>query len=178
MARKSLMDALSEYQEGNEFGKAQKKEEREKKMGKRAAKAKVDTKKAFSTKALLKTDKVKPIKKEDKKDPPAARRTPPPPPAERRTPPPPPAQNNNSGTRGKSLPSNPQLKSQGSGTRGKSLPSNPKLKSQRRDPESGVPLTPRSKATKITTHSDKSQTKIVNGKRYRRPNKNAPWKKG
>ena len=164
--KKSLMDALSEYQEGNEFGKAQKKEEREKKMGKRAAKAKVDTKKAFSTKALLKTDKVKPIKKEDKKDPPAARRTPPP------------AQNKNSGTRGKSLPSNPQLKSQGSGTRGKSLPSNPKLKSQRRDPESGVPLTPRSKATKITTHSDKSQTKIVNGKRYRRPNKNAPWKKG
>ena len=57
--KKSLMDALSEYQEGNEFGRAQKKEEREKKMGQRASKAKTNTKKAFSGKALLKTDKVK-----------------------------------------------------------------------------------------------------------------------
>ena len=78
--KKSLMDALNEYQEGNEFGKAQRKEEREKKMAERAAKAKVDTKKAFSTKSLLKTDKVKPVKKEEKKEekknPPTPRRTP------------------------------------------------------------------------------------------------------
>ena len=76
--KKSLMDALNEYQAGNDFGKAQLKEEREKKQGKRAAKAKVDTKKAFSTKSLLKTDKVKPVKKkEEKKDPPKQRRDPP-----------------------------------------------------------------------------------------------------
>ena len=61
------MDALNEYQAGNDFGKAQLKEERERKQGTRAAKAKVDTKKAFSTKSLLKTDKVKPVKKEEKK---------------------------------------------------------------------------------------------------------------
>jgi len=76
--KKSLMDALNEYQEGNEYGKAQRKEEREKKQGTRAAKAKVDTKRAFSTKSLLKTEKVKPVKKkEEKKDPPKQRKDPP-----------------------------------------------------------------------------------------------------
>ena len=58
--KKSLMDALSEYQEGNEFGRAQKKEEREKKASKNAAKAKTNTKTAFSTKQFMATDKVKP----------------------------------------------------------------------------------------------------------------------
>ena len=58
--KKSLMDALSEYQqEKSEFGRAQVKEEREKKMAKKASKTKSNTKTAFSTKQLLKTDKVK-----------------------------------------------------------------------------------------------------------------------
>lgn len=57
--RKSLMDALGEYQEKNEFGRAQRKEEREKKMAKKASKTKSNTKTAFSTKQFLKTDKVK-----------------------------------------------------------------------------------------------------------------------
>ena len=58
--RKSLMDALSEYQSKNEFGRAQQKEEREKNMAKNATKTKSNTKTAFSTKQLLKTDSVKP----------------------------------------------------------------------------------------------------------------------
>jgi len=58
--RKSLMDALGEYQEKNEYGRAQRKEEREKKMAKNAKNTKTNTKTAFSTKQLLKTDKVKP----------------------------------------------------------------------------------------------------------------------
>ena len=56
--KKSLMDALSEYQDKNEFGRAQRKEEREKKMSRNASKTKTNTQKAFSTKQLLKTDKV------------------------------------------------------------------------------------------------------------------------
>jgi len=57
--KKSLMDALGEYQDKNEFGRAQRKEEREKKMAKKASKTKSNTKTAFSTKQFLKTDKVK-----------------------------------------------------------------------------------------------------------------------
>ena len=72
--RKSLMDALAEYQDKNEFGRAQRKEEREKKMSRNASKAKTNTQKAFSTKQLLKTDNVKTNKKQTRRG--AGERTP------------------------------------------------------------------------------------------------------
>ena len=179
--RKGLMQVLSDYRR-EEAQKREYKPKNTPSMGKKAAKAKTNTKKAFSGKSLMpsgkkKTDtavafgsgsflKTKPKTKPTK--PTNSQPTKPTKPVSR------------GGTYGKPLPSNPQLKSQagGSGTYGKPLPSNPKLKTQPRDPESGVSLAKPSAATKVKTHSDGSQTKVVGGKRYTRPNKNAPWKKG
>jgi hypothetical protein len=131
--RKSLMDALSEYQEKNEFGRAQKKEEREKKMAKNATTVKTNTKKAFSTQSLLKTDKVKAG---------ATHRRPPSAPPPVRS-----SSSRGSGSSSSSGGSSRTTSSSGStnkgksGTTGRSLPSNPQLHSQRpgkKDPESGV----------------------------------------
>ena len=176
----------------------QKKAKKTETSAQKAAKAKVDTKKAFSGKSLMggtglvsgkgpvKSGKTygELLKKNKKEDAGGPKGVLAPKPMKKKKAPTPPTKPSKpvsrGGTYGKPLPSNPQLKSQagGSGTYGKPLPSNPKLKTQPRDPESGVSLTKPSAATKVKTHSDGSQTKVVGGKRYTRPNKNAPWKKG
>ncbi len=133
--RKSLMDALGEYQEKNEYGRAHRKEEREKKMAKNAKNTKTNTKTAFSTKQLLKTDKVK--ASATHRRPPSA---------------PPPVRNSSSRGSGSSSSSGGSSRTTSSsnstnknksGTTGRSLPSNPQFVSQRpgqKDPETGLSM--------------------------------------
>ena len=127
--RKSLMDALSEYQEKNEFGRAQKKEEREKKASKNAAKAKTNTKTAFSTKQFMATDKVKPGA------------------THRRSPSaPPPVRSSSSSGGGTSKPkssSGSSSSSSGSTNKGKPMPSNPQFKNITMKPRKKRPGTGR-----------------------------------
>jgi len=127
--RKSLMDALSEYQEKNEFGRAQRKEEREKKMAKKASKTKSNTKTAFSTKQFLKTDKVKEG---------ATHRRPPTAPTAVRS-----SSSSSGGTSKPKSTSGSSSSSSGSSSKGKSMPSNPQYKNITMKPRKKRPGTGR-----------------------------------
>ena len=144
--RKSLMDALAEYQKKENSGDEWTKEG---KMGRRASKAKTNTQKAFSTKQFLKTDNVKTNKKQTRRG--AGEKTPLSGGAGGTRPP---RRNSGGGssssgggtrkpksTSGSSSSSSGSTNKNKSSTTGRSLPSNPQLHSQRpgkKDPESGV----------------------------------------